>query len=120
MTKDPFAIDQAVRNALTERIYRVREACADAVDRNDGEAALNALKEMYVLLDKIPDAQLLYVGSSAESFVLPETARQMVAKWGGSCAVCEERIRQGDMMYWVRSTREMFCTRCSVKELLGG
>lgn len=119
--RDPFVLDGARRDAIAARICDARGACADAVERNDPEAALRALKEVYSVLDKVPDAQLLYVpGGGSDGFVLPDTARQMVARYGGHCSVCEERIRRGDMMYWVPATREMVCARCSIKEFHGG
>lgn len=120
MIRDPFELDHKRRSAIADEIARVRMACADAVDKKDGNAALKALIDLYAVMDKVPDAQLLYVGSGAESFVLPETARQMTARWGGTCTVCEERISRGDMMYWVKATREMVCSRCSIKEFHGG
>ena len=121
MSRDPFAHDQQRRTAVTTQICDVRSACAQAVEAQDRDAALKALNELYALMDKLPDAQLLYVpGGESESFVLPDTARQMTARWGGFCGVCEDRIAKGDMMYWVRDTREMVCTRCSIKEFHGG
>lgn len=117
--KDPFCRDAARREAIVTKICDARGACADAVERNDPHAALTALKSVYEVLDKLPDAQLLYVPGGSDGFVLPDTAKQMIAKWGGYCAVCEERIGQGDMMYWVPASREMVCTRCSIQEFHG-
>ncbi len=118
--RDPFEIDNARRNAIAERIYAVRAKCADAVEHQDPNAALAALQSMYELLDTVPDAQLLYVpGADSGSFVLPEIAKQMTAKWPGFCAVCEGRIGRGDMMYWVPSTRESICAACSIQEFHG-
>jgi hypothetical protein len=120
--KDEFTQDSARRAALKERVIAARAALADAFESGDGAAALQALGDAYDLIDSIPDAQLLYVGDNAErsvAFALPVTCRQMVAQWGGSCILCDDRIRQGDIMYWDKVGRAMTCARCSVKELMG-
>jgi hypothetical protein len=118
---DAFAHDQQRRAAIQDRVFAVRGALAEALEQRDGEAALKALGEAYALIDAVPDAQLLYVpGEETASFSLPPEAFQMAAKFPGRCAECSGPIRQGEIMYWVKATRESFCTRCSVRDLMGG
>jgi len=107
-----------------ERVYSVRAALYEAHEKQDGEAALRALADLYRLVDRIPDAQVLYVGSDAEAphstaFALPNTCRQMVARWGGRCKECEGQISKGEVMYWDTEDRCMICARCAVQDLIG-
>lgn len=118
---DAFALDAQRRQAILDRVYAVRAALAECVDSEDGEAALAAIREMYALVDLIPDAQVLYVGAGEEtkSFVLPAAARQMTARYYGSCSECGRPIRQGEIMYWVGESRSSICASCSMPDLMG-
>lgn len=110
--RDPFAADARLRDHLSQEIFGVRLALWEAHEAKDGSAALAALRRMYDLLEKMPDAQVLYVGETAESFVLPPACRQMLARWGGRCLECDGPIRRGDIMYWEPHDRAMICVAC--------
>lgn len=104
-----------------DRVYAVRGALAMAHETGDGAAALKALGDAYALVDLIPDAQLLYVGGGEEhaSFVLPNTARQIIVRYACRCKECTGHIAQGEVAYFDTSDRTIFCARCSVRELTG-
>lgn len=112
MSKDPFKLDKDRRDQLSAVVFSVRLELWEASESNDAPAALAALKRMYKVLEQIPDAQILYVGESPDSFALPPACRQMTARYGGQCIECDSRISRGDMFYWEPHDRAMICVAC--------
>lgn len=104
-----------VNEELMDEVYLTRLALHDAHGAQDGRAALEALGRAFKLLERIPEGQLLYVGDRADTlpeYKLPPAARQLLANFPSACSQCPERIRKGDMFYWVPDTKERICLRC--------
>lgn len=114
-------MDQQRREALESELMGIRIALAEAHEARDAQAALAALDAMYAFREKYPDSQVLHMPGEEElSFVLPPEAFQMQAKFYSRCAECSGPIREGEVMYWVKATRKAYCSRCTVRDMLGG
>lgn len=103
-----------------QQVIAIRVMMAEAAENEDGELAIKACKAAWAFIDAHPEFQII-APTPAERvrYQMPNTVRQMTARYGGSCGVCSNRIARGDIMYWDHADRSMICARCSVTDLLG-
>jgi hypothetical protein len=116
MTRDAFDADREQRDRLTTEVYAVRAAMFEAVETDDAQAALSALKRACKLAERFPDAKLLCTGQHdalpGQGVLRAPRGRVMPARFGGVCSVCSDRFAAGDVIDWVGEERKATCARC--------
>lgn len=111
---DPDAVERLAAKLASLEERRERCKAANVAYRKEHAAELKALGPAD-RADRLPYpayvlSNLGVVISATrkriEVLSQPEQARQMVAKWGGDCRVCPERIEPGQPMLWFRRAGE--------------
>lgn len=103
-----------------QKVIAIRVMMADAAARDDKDLALEACKAVWAFVDANPEFQVIApIPTERVRYQMPTTVRQMTARYGGRCGVCEGPVARGDIMYWDHADRIMICARCSISELMG-